>query len=429
MANISPRDNIIVIGPLAKATGLLDDAPRVLKNALRGQATPGLVMGDQVERFAALNAESSFEMYAAKQTTKSRQIARTGGIAAIYPSPENTATLKAVISNTNATRFTTVSADLINADTWDELAGSVARWRKGDVLVAQTAIPAPNFVQPKSKHDTLPRFDMAALDFSKWDITTLEDMWNAVSDKTVLTAEASLEVIRSLPNRLANRETVNTDGRLQRVSAPVIDTQNKNDILFVPKTTRLEFEAMKETPVPRIKTRAERPVLTAELRGFSQVPMSSTSKEKTGIFTHIKQAVAASVAKLQSQKNTTSVKNRKTDDTLTSKITIAENNLPSLGAPKAETMVENIKSSFKSTKQDWNTSNAERKIRDFQDKTQPFGNKIKTTLGLNNKTVKSWMAKGDQTFGYYGLLLAFAFIMTVIGLGLVSPSAKDTDHC
>jgi len=135
------------------------------------------------------------------------------------------------------------------------------------------------------------------------------------------------------------------------------------------------------------------------------------------------------VAKLQSQKNTTSVKNRKTDDTLTSKITIAENNLPSLGAPKAETMVENIKSSFKSTKQDWNTSNTERKIRDFQDKTQPFGNKIKTTLGLNNKTVKSWMAKGDQTFGYYGLLLAFAFIMTVIGLGLVSPSAKDTDHC
>jgi len=234
MANISPRDNIIVIGPLAKATGLLDDAPRVLKNALRGQATPGLVMGDQVERFAALNAESSFEMYAAKQTTKSRQIARTGGIAAIYPSPENTATLKAVISNTNATRFTTVSADLINADTWDELAGSVARWRKGDVLVAQTAIPAPNFVQPKSKHDTLPRFDMAALDFSKWDITTLEDMWNAVSDKTVLTAEASLEAIRSLPNRLANRESVNTDGRLQRVSAPVIDTQNKNDILFVP---------------------------------------------------------------------------------------------------------------------------------------------------------------------------------------------------
>jgi len=217
MANISPRDNIIVIGPLAKATGLLDDAPRVLKNALRGQATPGLVMGDQVERFAALNAESSFEMYAAKQTTKSRQIARTGGIAAIYPSPENTATLKAVISNTNATRFTTVSADLINADTWDELAGSVARWRKGDVLVAQTAIPAPNFVQPKSKHDTLPRFDMAALDFSKWDITTLEDMWNAVSDKTVLTAEASLEAIRSLPNRLANRESVNTDGRLQRV--------------------------------------------------------------------------------------------------------------------------------------------------------------------------------------------------------------------
>ena len=159
--------NLLVIGPNAARSGVLNDTPRALSTALKGQSSTGQLVrnfGDY-EKFASNDSAKTLQLYAAKTRTKSR--IGSGGVAAVYPAGNR---LIGVISSTPGRSFASVSKDLINGEQWNKLSGSVARWNSKSVLMAQTAIPTPGLSVTKPNATILPRFEVANLD-----MTWLED--------------------------------------------------------------------------------------------------------------------------------------------------------------------------------------------------------------------------------------------------------------
>jgi len=182
--------NLLIIGPHAARTGLLDDAPRGLSAALKGKSSTGEMVrnfGDY-EKFAAADAAKTLQIYAAKTRTKNR--IGSGGVAAIYPDSQR---LIGVFSSTPGRSFASVSQDLLKDDQWNNLSGSVSRWNSKTVLMAQTAIPAPNLNLPSAAPQILPRFDMAWLEDGFQDAALKMADWGDAASLKFTQVRANLE--------------------------------------------------------------------------------------------------------------------------------------------------------------------------------------------------------------------------------------------
>jgi len=265
-ASMSPKKNILFVGPSSALKGSLrSSAPKGLSSALRGKTLSGTGRFiAQNDRFASSDSLATMRLFAARQA-KSGRIGQ-GGVAALYPSPLGTGKVLGVITNVPGRGFYSVANDLVKPKHWNALEGSVARWNKSNVLMAQTAADVPGYVAPKPKlvsfadvtsGFSFPIFEMPSLD---WDGFSLDEF-----DADL--AKAKIENFRAHLLSLMKDNFRSTTPTQKTEKAT---TANPATVTFVPPQ-----KATVKISVPELSqgTEAETPKL--ELRGLSQVRVHS----------------------------------------------------------------------------------------------------------------------------------------------------------
>ena len=197
-AAITPKKNILFIGPSSSLKGSLrKNAPKGLTSALKGKVITGtgqFVASD--DRFASNNELDTLRLYAARQA-KTGRIGQ-GGVAALYPSPLGKGRVMGVITNVPGGSFANAANQVVKPSHWNNLEGSVARWNKSNILMAQTALDIPGFISP-SKPNSLSRFS-SGISFPEFDIPSFDMSFFSMDDFDVDLAKSRIEdfKVRSL---------------------------------------------------------------------------------------------------------------------------------------------------------------------------------------------------------------------------------------
>ena len=172
--------NVLIIGPSSSLNSAVRNAaPKGLQSALKGQSLNGVHIAS-IDRIAASDEQTALQLYAERQASAGR--IRNGGVAALFPSPVGEGKVMGVITNTPGRSFSSVAGQLIAPKAWNNIEGSVARWDKSKVLMAQTAMAVPGFVAGTPKETTIggfklpkinwPKFDKEAVEFGEIDTST-----------------------------------------------------------------------------------------------------------------------------------------------------------------------------------------------------------------------------------------------------------------
>jgi len=142
--------NVLFILPskdLPKA--IMKDAPKSLRAAIKGQTFNGdNLLSAEIERYADLSGKFAYQTAARKLA--SRNNIRRGGVAAIYRSPYADDKMAAVITNSSNQAFAQSIRTLTEDAHWNALEGSVARWNKKTVLMAELSTPIIGFERSKA---------------------------------------------------------------------------------------------------------------------------------------------------------------------------------------------------------------------------------------------------------------------------------------
>ncbi len=144
-SDIPSDQNILMIGAaLTRGHAFYTHAPRSLRAAISG---PGYKPSKTI-RSASLKSSDAVHLLSIRENGPA-QI--KGGVAAVY-SDEVSNRYIGVISNMPGQSFTRTVDHLLNDNHWNALEGSVAKWDKRDVLMAQTALPEKYYrnTEPKS---------------------------------------------------------------------------------------------------------------------------------------------------------------------------------------------------------------------------------------------------------------------------------------
>lgn len=184
--------NVLIIGPSSSLnSSIRNAAPKGLKSALKGQSLNGISRIASIDRIAASDEQAAMRLYAERQASTGR--IRNGGVAALFPSPLSQGQVMGVITNTPGQSFARVAGQLTRPEAWHKLEGSVARWDKSQVLMAQTAMAVPGFVGASTKEPALSgikfpeinwpnfdwiQFDKEAFEFGEIDMSTLSGKLN-----------------------------------------------------------------------------------------------------------------------------------------------------------------------------------------------------------------------------------------------------------
>ena len=285
-ASMPPEKNILFIGPSSSFKGALrKNAPKGLSSALKGQAITGIGRVASIDKFASNNEFDAIRLTAARQAKTGR--IRQGGVAALYASPLADDKVMGVITNVPGSSFANTANHMIKPTHWNSLEGSVARWNKSNVLMAQTAIAIPDFVSaPKLKkinfsdmtsEFSFPEFDMPSLDMSFFSLEDFDTELakSRIEDFRVKTltwfSEINIDDMASKMPWTQNEET-SADEILTPKSAAVtlpnyVPPQSKTVQISVPNLRRSIIDNTAEVQL--------------ELRGFSEVkPASATISQK-----------------------------------------------------------------------------------------------------------------------------------------------------
>lgn len=160
--------NILIIGPNAiEDPTLLASAPAALKLALRGKPATGpntLIMAS-LEKYASTSGTS---YRTAQQLGKNARIV-DGGIASLFVSPYNKDRVVAVVTSDRSSQFAPAMKALSQPGYWNGLQGSVARWNKNTIVMAQISLPAQTRAQPAKRSLSLAdRFSGLAASSKEW---------------------------------------------------------------------------------------------------------------------------------------------------------------------------------------------------------------------------------------------------------------------
>ena len=157
--------NILVIGPNPITdTALFSAAPSALKLALgKNVLNTPQNKNARSDKFASNNAAQTFRIAARQDQDRGARL-QSGGLAALFPSPFADGRMIGVISSDRPEAFASSIKSITNNDYWNNLQGSVARWDKNTILMAQMAMPLPaSFRQPKAvTTKEMPQFITAA---------------------------------------------------------------------------------------------------------------------------------------------------------------------------------------------------------------------------------------------------------------------------
>jgi len=282
-AALSPEKNILFIGPSRSFKGSLrNSAPKGLTSALKGKTLTGTGRFiAEAERFAANDEDLTLRLYAARKA-KTGRIGQ-GGVAAIYPSPLASGKVLGVITNVPGRGFSQVANQLVKPNHWNSLEGSVARWNKSHVLMAQTAMSVPGFVGLKPKHTvidklaadlSLPTFDMPSLD---WSSLRLDDFDMDLAKTKLRNFKARvLELVDG-------SEITEGSSTIQKTATVHVSKASISSFVAPQKSTfKISVPNLRQTDI------SADPTVTLELRGLSQIrsksegsfPMVNTAKTK-----------------------------------------------------------------------------------------------------------------------------------------------------
>lgn len=163
------------------------NAPKSLQSALRGQSFNGdNLLQAAIDRYAGLDAQDVYRSVA--QKTAARNQINKGGAAAIYRSPYSPDKLIGVVTNTPGQSFKTAVQTLKQADHWNALEGSVARWSQDSVLMTELSSDIPSFVRTKPATSTtvmpsfvdsnfdLPSFEAVKFKFAEFNWPSFSDL-------------------------------------------------------------------------------------------------------------------------------------------------------------------------------------------------------------------------------------------------------------
>ena len=376
---ISDDRHLLIIGPAKFQNAILEQRTRTpisLKRALQGETISGNnLLSSGIENFASAGADDFAVQYAAANIGP-RQLSQ-GGVAALYAGGHNN--MVGVISSSPRAHFPTAMSRLIENDHWNALRGSVSRWDKKSVIMAQTAQPISGIDLPlKSKDKTFFGIDVPDV--------TLPDF--------------------QLP------EFKKPDWEIPQVKFPEFKWSKAKPVLPVIKPAKTSQFALREAPVQTILIEA--PDTTYE--GVISADTFVSDKPK-----------------LKNTKPSNGLRKRFSLETLSfPRIELPVIKTPEIGS--FETLQDGTKSKwvafkrwtktkFQSVKSSQSLKNAERKISKFQ---RSLGSK-------SNKTGKSILDKlpgqgvvkfADKTFSVFGILLILTFLLVVILMSFASPSSR-----
>ncbi len=152
-------DNIFMIGPgIALNSALSTTAPQGLKLALKGRALtgPSTIKIASLERHASLDGAKSFQIAARSLNAQSR--IKSGGVAAIFPSPYTDGKFIGVITTTYGANFENTLRTLTHMTHWNALQGSVTRWNNTSVLMAQISTPLAGEILDTKPKQSIPQY-------------------------------------------------------------------------------------------------------------------------------------------------------------------------------------------------------------------------------------------------------------------------------
>lgn len=375
--------NLLVIGPNAAQTGLLDAAPRALTAALNGKVTSGEMVrnfGD-FEKFASADAAKTLQIYAAKTQTQTR-IGR-GGVAAVYPQSNR---LIGVISSTPGLSFSSAAQDLIAQDQWNKLSGSVARWNSKTVLMAQTAIPTPQLSLPNSAPLSLPRVNLVWLEDSFADVSTkfadlsdsaserLSDTWSSIEMRLAGTMPA-----QNLPSKFpktSETAPVYAAQNTRTIAKPAVPTPVYTAPVYTAPVYKVSENQTQFAAIPAIAPTA----LVAPLRGFSRPDTQLTAESRTPNW------AAALIGKFRKPRTDLSLKT---------------SNPP---LPRSESQAASA----------------------LKTDAAPIAKQFQAALQSADNPLNKLMSVSNRNFGFFGLLLAIAILIAGLMLSLITPRRKNT---
>jgi hypothetical protein len=148
VSNLPARENldqnILIIGPdPISDTALYSAAPSALKHAL-GRSVLNRKNNNTArsDKFASNNAAQTFRIAARQEQDRGARL-QSGGLAALFTSPYAKGRMIGVISSDRPDQFTNSVNFITSNNYWNSLQGSVARWDKDTILMAQMATPLP----------------------------------------------------------------------------------------------------------------------------------------------------------------------------------------------------------------------------------------------------------------------------------------------
>lgn len=206
---------------------VVEKAPKSLRAALRGQPFKGdNLLAVEIERYASGSSEQSYQ--AAARKVASRNYIKRGGVAALYRSPYQNDKMAAIITNSSKLSFSQSVRSLTQDEHWNALEGSVARWNKNTVLMAELSSPLMGFERSK-QNNSVPQFadaiqgiglpDLSAVSFKMaefkpsidWDgLKEKTVFWNRSNEEAPTVQMAEIPQVAPMPPKLAVAKTPST---------------------------------------------------------------------------------------------------------------------------------------------------------------------------------------------------------------------------
>lgn len=376
--DIAGDKHVLIIGPSHMAKEHLNGAPKALREALVGQTSTGENLLQAIYgQSASAGADNVAVQYAANQSAP-RKI-RRGGVAALYGNGKGK--LTGVISVAPGSSFVQASKTLVQPTHWNALQGGVARWTSSSVVMAQAAQSDAGIAKPKVEGglgwSDFDMFDMELPDLHWPDIDFPDMDWPEFDKPEFDWPQVGLPNLKWPSDKPADATMkVQPVASQREISAPKTETTKTKDI------GRAEKIAKATEIAPRLKSTLKRPVETAAgLRG--SFDLSFEQPKRFGAFEDVQRVTKAKwfATKRWIKAKTNGVINMRTLDDI------------------------------------------ERVTDRLQDRVQPAGQNVKTTL-KDKMPGKGLIQIGDRTISAYGLMLILAFGFVLLLMSLARPTSR-----
>lgn len=232
-------DHVLLLGQMRDELKSFAGAPRALTDAARGLA--GTVSKIQ---FASLSEDDTIRQYA-ELTSRQRQSLTRGGAAALYSSSAINGNIVGVITANSSAQFASAANALVTNGHWDQLSGTVTRWDRQRVILAQDSVSSLPLPQaPQSGSDNV------------------QMMISGLAESVTRFASSTLESGQGLLAKLGQRNITvhNESATPQMPSAPISSAQ----AVVAPASARAT-----------IATPKLRPQTSPALRGPSAIQFAS----------------------------------------------------------------------------------------------------------------------------------------------------------